>query len=86
MMETKERIRCIHVNSAGGLYTLVVGGEAAYSGQDKLTTITEITKVVGIGPHGASYVYRVYCEDGDVKERIEISAEFVVATILEEVK
>ena len=61
-METKERIRCIHVNSAGGLYTLVVGGEAAYSGQDKLTTITEITKVVGIGPHGASYVYRVYCE------------------------
>ena len=86
MMETKERIRCIHVNSAGGLYTLVVGGDAAYSGQDKLTTIKLIDRVRSLGPHGEVNVYRVYCEDGDIKERIEIPAEFVVATILEEVK
>ena len=85
-METKERIRCIHVNSAGGVFTLNVGCDTAWPGQDKLTMVTKIEKVLVVGPHGAGYVYRVYCEGDGAKERIEISAEFVVATILEEVK
>jgi len=87
-----ERIRAIHVNSSGGLYVFVVGGEPGCSGQDPLDDpiavmrITSIDKVMVIGPHGASYVYRVYCKGADVKERIEIPAEAVALTILEEVK
>jgi len=85
MMETKERIRAIHINTASGLSSFVVGEDAAYSGQDKLTTVKLIDRALSLNPHGAGYVYRVHCEDGDIKERIEIPGEAVALIILEEV-
>ena len=87
-MEPKERIRGVHINTASGLISLMVGETAPYvcSRSEEGSKVTKIDKVLGLGPSGAVNVYRVHCEDGDVKERIEIPAEFVALTILEEEK
>ena len=85
-MESKERIRAIHINTSSGMFPLFVGSGGVDSGREEITRVTKIEKVMGIGPHGAVNVYRVHCEGDGVKERIEIPGEAVALTILEEVK
>ena len=84
----KERIRGIHVNTAGGVHALIVGEDSVYSGRKESTTVLTIDKIMGVGPEGAMNVYRVFSANpsGEIKERIEIPAAFVPFVILEEEK
>ena len=87
-MESKERIRGIHVNTAGGSYAIIVGEDSVYSGRDEPTTVLTIDKVMGVGPEGAMNVYRVFSASpsGEIKERIDIPSVFVPFVIWKEVK
>ena len=82
-----DKIRSIYANPASDeIWPFVVGQPSAYSGREKPTTVTKIDKGMAVGPEGAISVYRVHCEDGEIKERIEIPAAFVPMVILEEEK